>query len=99
MMLALVIVQLLLYATVRAWRRSDGLSSPFLIVLVLVTMIQIAFGTQVRSAIDVAIENGVARASALATAGRRDHLHRELALAVLRGCPLPAMRTPLAFPK
>ena len=99
MMLALVIVQLLLYATVSAWRKTDGLSSPFLIVLVLVTMIQIAFGTQVRSAIDVAIGNGVARASALATAGLVDHLHRDLALVVFGGCLLTVMWLSIRFPR
>ena len=42
---ALVIVQLLLYAAVRAWRKAAGPPSPFLIVLILMTMIQIGLGT------------------------------------------------------
>src|SRR5215471_11771240 len=55
---ALVIVQLLLYATVRAWRKADGPPSLFLIVLVLLTMIQIGLGTQVRGHIDTALASG-----------------------------------------
>src|SRR5438874_8219796 len=85
MIVALVIVQLLLYATVRAWRKAAGPLSPFLIVLILVTMIQIGLGTQVRGAIDAAIDNGVPRVSALASVGLLDHLHRDVALVVLAG--------------
>src|SRR2546427_4372847 len=69
LIVALVIVQLLLYATVRTWRRAAGPSSPFLIALILVTMIQIGLRTQVRGAIDPAIDTGMARDSALAAAG------------------------------
>jgi cytochrome c oxidase assembly protein subunit 15 len=85
MILALVIVQLLLYSTVRVWRKSGGTPSPFLIALILATMIQIGLGTQVRGAIDGAIDSGVARASALASVGLFDHLHRDAALVVFAG--------------
>src|SRR6266704_1978678 len=52
LIVALVIVQLLLYATVRAWSKASEPPSPFLILLILATMIQIGLGTQVRGAID-----------------------------------------------
>jgi cytochrome c oxidase assembly protein subunit 15 len=81
---ALVIVQLLLYATVRAWKAAEP-GSPFLLVLIFVTLIQIGFGTQVRGSIDVAVDSGVARAGALASVGLFDHLHRTAAMAVFAG--------------
>jgi cytochrome c oxidase assembly protein subunit 15 len=87
---ALVIVQLLLYATVRAWKAPEP-GSPFLLVLIFVTMIQIGFGTQVRGAIDVAVASGVARAGALASVGLFDHLHRTAAMAVFAGSILIVM--------
>jgi cytochrome c oxidase assembly protein subunit 15 len=96
---ALVIVQLLLYATVRAWRRAGGPPSPFLIALILVTMIQIGIGTQVRGAIDAAIDNSVARASALASISPLDHLHRDVALVVFAGSLLIALWLRSRFPK
>ena len=91
MIVALVIVQLLLYATVRAWRRADGPSSPFLIALILVTMIQIGLGAQVRGAVDAAIDAGTARDSALASVGPLDHIHRTTALVVFAGSLLIVM--------
>jgi len=96
---ALVIVQLLLYATVRTWRRAGGPPSPFLIALILVTMIQIGLGTQVRGAIDVAINSGVAPASALASVGLLDQLHRNAALVVFAGSLLIVMWPRARFPK
>jgi cytochrome c oxidase assembly protein subunit 15 len=85
MILALIIVQLLLYATIR----SDGTTStrfPLPVVgLILVSMIQIGIGTQVRGAIDTAIGGGIARANALASVGWVDQLHRNVALAVFVG--------------
>jgi cytochrome c oxidase assembly protein subunit 15 len=48
-------------------------------------MIQIGLGTQVRGAIDVALDDGVARAGALASVGWLDHLHRYAAFVVLAG--------------
>ncbi len=50
MIFALAIVQLLLYATVRSLSRGGGPPSPFLIALIVVTMVQIGLGTQVRGA-------------------------------------------------
>jgi cytochrome c oxidase assembly protein subunit 15 len=85
MILALVIVQLLLYATVRTWRTTAGSSSPLLIGLIVATMIQIGLGTQVRGAVDTALEAGTARTSALSSVGLMDHLHRNFALLVLAG--------------
>src|SRR5262245_24687103 len=89
---ALVIVQLLLYATVRAWGIAGGRPSPFLIFLICVTMIQIAIGTQVRGAIDVAIRSGLPHASALGSIGPLDHLHRSVALIVFAGSVLIVIR-------
>jgi cytochrome c oxidase assembly protein subunit 15 len=85
MIVALVIVQLLLYATVRAWKKGSGPPSPLLIALIAVTMIQIGLGTQVRGGVDIALDSGVARANALATVGQLDHLHRDAAFVVLAG--------------
>src|SRR5438105_1520988 len=82
MFVALVIVQLLLYATVRAWKKVTGPISPFVVLMLLVTMFQIVLGTQVRGAIDVALDNGTARSSALASVGAIDHLHRDIAIVV-----------------
>jgi cytochrome c oxidase assembly protein subunit 15 len=88
MIVALVIVQLLLYATVRAWWKGSGPPSPLLIALVVVTMIQIGLGTQVRGGVDIALKSGVERDSALATVGRLDHLHRDAAFVVFAGALL-----------
>jgi len=99
MIFALVIVQLLLYATVRSFRREGGLPSPFFISLIVVTMIQIGLGTQVRGAIDVAIDSGLARASALSSVGPLDHIHRTAALVVFVGSILILMWLRARFPK
>ena len=55
-----------------------------------VTLIQVAVGTQVRSGVDAALDAGTARASALATVGAIDYLHRDAALVVLVGSMLLA---------
>ncbi len=99
LIVALVIVQLLLYATVRALKRTGGPASRFLIALVVVTMIQIGLGTQVRGAIDVAFDSGVARAGALASVGPLDHIHRSMALVVFAGSLLSVMWVPARFPR
>ena len=73
---ALVIVQLLLYVTVEGAQDAQGahgarpvcLAAGALIVL---TLIQIGFGTQVRGAVDAALDAGVARDLALGTVGVR----------------------------
>jgi len=85
LIVALVIVQLLLYATVRAWRKTGGPLSPLIAALLVATMLQIGLGAQVRGAVDVAIDAGTARDAAIAAAGLVDHLHRNLAMLVLAG--------------
>ena len=102
MMVALVIVQMLLYVTVRAFP-SAHLSTPalehpstpapqhlstFVIALIVVTLIQIAIGTQVRGGVDAALDAGVARNAALATVGTLDFLHRDAAFVTLLGAML-----------
>ena len=104
MIVALIIVQLLLYATVEAFGKAEGrpldtlrvgpgevegrwpkAEGPATVALILLTLVQIGFGTQVRGAIDTALDAGVARELALGTVGRIDFLHRDLAFAVLAG--------------
>jgi cytochrome c oxidase assembly protein subunit 15 len=90
LIVAIIIVQLLLYATFAAFDRSSdaavrsdktlGWSILFLIFL---TLVQAGFGTQVRGGVDAALDAGVARAAALSTVGQADYLHRDLAFAVL----------------
>ena len=58
------------------------------------------FGTQVRGHIETALDSGVARDAALATVGRLDYLHRDLAFVVLIGAAvltlwLMSRRSPL----
>jgi len=95
---ALVIVQLLLYATYAAFEnraeatggdvevtggdKPSGLSTLALIAL---TLLQVGFGTQVRERIDAARDSGIARDLALGTVGWLDYLHRDLAFVVLVG--------------
>lgn len=89
MIVALVIVQLLLYAVVESFghakRARLGSVGWACGALILLTLVQIAFGTQVRGAVDAALDAGVARDLALGTVGRLDYLHRDLAFAVLAG--------------
>jgi cytochrome c oxidase assembly protein subunit 15 len=95
LIVALIIVSLLLYATVMAFedkpkglspretRGWPGLSSKgATAALILITLIQIALGTQVRGRIDAALDASVPRAAALGTVGVLDSLHRDSALAV-----------------
>ena len=90
MIVAMVIVQLLLFATVDSLARINLrtlLSRGWpLLLLIALTLIQIGFGTQVRGAVDSALDAGVARSSAISTVGRLDLLHRDLAFAVLAAC-------------
>ena len=53
--------------------------------LIVLTLVQAGFGTQVRGHIETSINAGVARDAALATVGRLDYLHRDLAFVVLIG--------------
>jgi cytochrome c oxidase assembly protein subunit 15 len=90
MIVALVIVQMLLYVTVRTFPVHPSTSAPkhlstFSTVLILITLIQIALGTQVRSGVDAALDAGVARNAALATVGTLDYLHRDAAFVTLLG--------------
>src|SRR5688572_32790547 len=110
MIVALVIVQLLLYVTVTSQgakgaqgaqgaqgangaedaedaegAQSARGASRAMFMLIVVTLVQIAFGTQVRGAVDTALDAGVARDLALGTVGRVDYVHRDLAFAVLAG--------------
>ena len=96
---ALVIVQLLLYATVRVRYKAGGPPSPFLVVLILATVFQIGIGTQVRDAIDDVIDTGVSRVSALPSIGLLDHLHRNTALVVFGGSVLILMWLRAQFSK
>lgn len=91
LIVALVIVQLLLYATVRTWRQAGGATSPLLAALILVTMVQIGFGTQVRGAIDAG--------AALASVGALDHIHRALSLVVFVGSVVMALWLKNRLPK
>ena len=56
-----------------------------MVLLILVTLVQIGLGTQVRGAVDAALDAGVARDLALGTVGLLDYLHRDLAFVVLAG--------------
>ena len=90
MIVALVIVQMLLYVTVMAGgARGAGQAGgpagvrPWVLVLIVITLVQIAIGTQVRGGVDAALDAGVARSSALATVGTLDFLHRDAAFVTL----------------
>jgi heme a synthase len=115
MVVALVIVSLLLYATVYAFFAATGVemqtpnlpentraprtkgerwpgvpasaTRPLLVwslwALIVLTLVQVVLGTQVREGIDHALDAGVARGDALATVGRFDMWHRDAALLVL----------------
>jgi cytochrome c oxidase assembly protein subunit 15 len=96
LIVAIVIVQLLLYATYAAFEspaapvpRAAGWP---MIALIAITLVQAGFGTQVRGTIDDAIDAGVARDAALATVGRLDFLHRDLAFVVLIAATLITLR-------
>ncbi|MGE3275035.1 MAG: heme A synthase [Vicinamibacterales bacterium] len=90
LVVALVIVQLLLYAT--TWALFAGRPHARVpartalaragAVLVVVTLVQIGIGTQVRGGVDDALDHEVARPQALATVGLVDTVHRDGALVV-----------------
>ena len=93
LLVALVIVSLLLYATAYAFLRV-GVSSPddvpargpllwSVYVLMVITIAQITLGAQVRGAVDDALIHGTPREGALASVGTFDIWHRELALVVV----------------
>lgn len=94
LMVALVIVQLLLYATyVSGATGTTGATgatgaSRAIAALIGVTLLQVGLGTQVRERVDHALDSGVARDLVLGTVGRLDFLHRDLAFIVLVGAAL-----------
>jgi cytochrome c oxidase assembly protein subunit 15 len=91
LVVALIIVSLLLYATLYAFFGDAGAAARHkratlawtTLTLILVTLVQVALGAQVRGAIDDAITAGTARSAALATVGQFDRWHREGSLVVL----------------
>jgi cytochrome c oxidase assembly protein subunit 15 len=89
MIVALLIVQMLLFVTVEAFGNTGDRKLNAIgwatIALIVVSLVQIGFGTQVRGAVDSALDAGVARDLALGTVGRLDFLHRDLAFGVLAG--------------
>lgn len=95
LVVALVIVSLLLYATAYAFfageTRPGGVSRhrrPLIWATALViglSLFQIGLGTQVRGTIDDALDHDVPRADALSTVGALDHWHRNTAVVVLSG--------------
>lgn len=91
LVVALVIVSLLLYATVYALfakgssaetGRGRRSLAAWTLVLIAITLVQVTLGAQVRGGIDVAAARGTPREQALATVGRYDEWHRDAALAV-----------------
>jgi cytochrome c oxidase assembly protein subunit 15 len=92
LLVALVIVSLLLYATV--WAFFAGTARPAVSkarrwlswstgVLIAVMVVQVSLGAQVRERVDEALMAGTARADALATVGTPDRWHRDVSLVVL----------------
>lgn len=84
LIVAIFIVQLLLYATYTATSRPSGSTrassvSHAIAALIGLTLVQSALGTQVRGHVEDALLSGVTRDAALATVGRLDYLHRDLA--------------------
>jgi len=96
LIVAIVIVQLLLYVTFTAFETqktsSGGRRDVWVLALILLTLVQAGFGTQVRGTIDDAVDRGVARDLALGTVGRLDFIHRDLAFVVVVGATLLTLR-------
>ena len=93
LIVAIVIVQLLLYATFEAFApgapaTGDPRVTWGVAILILLTLTQAGFGIQVREGVDAALDGGIGRSQALATVGRMDVLHRDLAFVVLIGATL-----------
>ena len=110
LIVAIIIVQLLLYATFEAFQ---GAQAPHAVhgtaaatkyaigALIVLTLVQAGFGTQVRGHVDTALDAGVSRDTALSTVGWLDFAHRDLAFAVLIGATVLTLwllmrRSPLA---
>jgi heme a synthase len=103
MVVALVIVSLLLYATVYAFF-ADGVAAPAggtnrralagtALALIALTLGQVVLGTQVREGVDHALDAGVDRAHALGSVGRFDMWHREAAVLVIAATAVLAWLT------
>lgn len=100
LIVALVIVSLLLYATLYAWHQQKGQNprpgsgdAPLawaVAVLMALTLGQVALGAQVRGGVDAALDAGTPRHEILATIGDVDGWHREMA-AVVAGVALVVM--------
>ena len=90
LMVALVIVSLLLYASVYAFFGEERTRTPgarralawSTLLLIVITLGQVALGAQVRERIDEALTAGSARSEALATVGQFDRWHRDASLVV-----------------
>ena len=81
-----------------------SLRLPYPIALVLAglalgAIIQIGLGTQVRGGVDIALDNGVPRASALASVGGLSNLHRDAAIIVFAGCFMTFVYLSAKFPE
>jgi len=101
LLVALVIVSLLLYATLYAFYKLDPgrvASRPRpaatamqrrlawgTLALITVTLAQVTLGAQVRGRVDEALERGTPRSEALSTVGRYDQWHRDTAAIVVGG--------------
>jgi heme a synthase len=91
LIVALLIVSLLLYATVYAFfagappnpRDLRATLAWCTLSLIVLTLGQVALGAQVRGRIDEALSDGTPRSNALATVGAFDLWHREVAVVVL----------------
>lgn len=90
LIVALIIVSLLLYATLYAFfgdaqsvaRHRRAALAWTTLALIVVTLVQVGLGAQVRGAIDDAITAGAVRAEALSTVGQFDRWHRDGSLVV-----------------
>jgi heme a synthase len=99
LLVALVIVSLLLYATMyalfadRAGRRPPATPRRVAwaaLALIILTIAQVALGAQVRERVDEALDTGTPRSQALSLVGAYDQWHRDTAIAVF-GLALLAM--------
>ena len=90
LLVALIIVSLLLYATVYAFF-AGGAAHPLhgrmrrplawsALGLIMMTVVQVTLGAQVREGVDAALDLGIPRPDVLATVGRYDLWHRDAAL-------------------
>ena len=95
LLVALVIVSLLLYATLYTFFAAGAAPPPqgtlrrpltwSALGLILLTLAQVTLGAQVREGVDAALDAGAARGEALGTVGSYDMWHRDAAVLVLAG--------------